>query len=81
MIVFTREGCHLCDVAVSMLLEAGFRWREVDIDTDPELVRQYGNHVPVVKHPESGNELFFPFDGEQVRSLAASGPLRPDDVP
>jgi len=79
LIVFTREGCHLCDLAVSMVSEAGLRWKEVDIDTDPELVREYGNHVPVLHHPGSGKELYFPFDVEQVRSLAGSGPLRSDD--
>ena len=81
LIVFTREGCHLCGLAVSMVSEAGLRWKEVDIDTDPELVRQYGNHVPVLQHPGTGKELFFPFDQEQVRSLAGSDPLRSDDVP
>ncbi len=52
VVVYSRAGCHLCDVVKETLgrLESrgGFRWREVDIDADPELQRQYNDQVPVV---------------------------------
>jgi hypothetical protein len=53
-----------------MLEKTGIGWRLVDIDTDPDLANRYGNHVPVLLHPGSGRELFFPFNENQVRSFA-----------
>jgi glutaredoxin len=50
--LYTRVGCHLCDVAKDVLdqvrRERPFDLTTVDIDTDPELVRAYGEQVPVV---------------------------------
>jgi len=53
VIVYSRPGCHLCDVVKETLARAAanladFRWREVNIDTDPELQRLYNDQVPVV---------------------------------
>lgn len=52
VIVYSRKQCHLCDELKDQLrrLESSglFSWREVDIDTDPELQRQYNDEVPVV---------------------------------
>jgi predicted thioredoxin/glutaredoxin len=50
--VYTRRGCHLCDVAWEQLRQrqgrAGFRLSAVDVDSDPRLIEQYGTCVPVV---------------------------------
>lgn len=70
IIVYTREGCHLCNLAVAMLERAGIGWKLVDIDADPALESRYGIHVPVLLHPGSGQELFFPFSEQQVISFA-----------
>jgi glutaredoxin len=53
VIVYSRPGCHLCDVVKETLAEvqagrAGFQWREVDIDADPELRQRFNEEVPVV---------------------------------
>ncbi len=52
IIVYSRVGCHLCDVVKEQLTRlssaASFTWREVDIDTDPDLQRLYNDEVPVV---------------------------------
>lgn len=52
VVVYSRKGCHLCDVVKETLTqvqeEADFQWREVDIDADPELRQQYNDYVPVV---------------------------------
>jgi len=71
LVVYTRRDCHLCELAVTMLKQAGMDWRLVDIDTDPDLANRYGNHVPVLLHAGSGRELFFPFNENQIRSFAA----------
>ena len=52
VIVYSRRGCHLCDVVKSQLAELqndrSFDWREFDIDADPELRQKYNDEVPVV---------------------------------
>jgi glutaredoxin len=52
VVVYSREGCHLCDVVKDTLLQmegkTDFQWREVDIDADPELQQKYNEEVPVV---------------------------------
>lgn len=52
VVVYSRAGCCLCDVVKETLAsvegQADFRWREVDIDADPELRRKYNDEVPVV---------------------------------
>lgn len=56
--VFSRRGCHLCEVLIEELLplvQDVFRVEVCDVDTDPELRDRYGNRVPVVE-----------FDGRMV---------------
>jgi predicted thioredoxin/glutaredoxin len=52
VLVYTRRGCHLCDVAWERLRQRqrrhGFRLTAVDVDADPQLVELYGTCVPVV---------------------------------
>ena len=52
VIVYSRQGCHLCDVVKATLLQlqssADFRWREIDIDAEPQLRNQYNDEIPVV---------------------------------
>lgn len=52
VVVYSRSGCHLCDVVKETLTqlqgEADFQWREIDIDADPALRAQYNDQVPVV---------------------------------
>jgi glutaredoxin len=51
-VVYTRQSCHLCEVALARLQgereRYGFPLTVVDVDTDPELVARHGNCVPVV---------------------------------
>lgn len=52
VVMYTRQGCHLCEQAWHQLEQAqphyGFTLRQVDVEDDPELVRDYGECVPVV---------------------------------
>jgi len=52
VIVYSRKGCHLCEIVKESLVKlhkrGGFDWREVDVDSDAELRRQYNDQVPVV---------------------------------
>ena len=50
--VYSRRGCHLCEVLVEELLalvQGVFRVEVVDVDTDRELRDRYGDDVPVVE--------------------------------
>ena len=52
VILYSRNGCHLCEVVKESLERlahhARFTWREVDIDGDEELRQKYNDEVPVV---------------------------------
>jgi glutaredoxin len=52
VIVYSRKGCHLCEIVKESLVKlhkrGGFNWRDVDVDSDPDLRRQYHDQVPVV---------------------------------
>ncbi len=52
VIVYSRKGCHLCEVVKESLAKlsrrGGFIWQEVDVDTNLELRRQFNDEVPVV---------------------------------
>lgn len=49
ILLFTRSGCHLCEVAEDLL---GFHRgdvRLVDVDADPAAAARYGLRVPVLE--------------------------------
>ena len=71
LILYSRPGCHLCDVAAGLLDAAGHRWREVDIDGNPELAERYGVLIPVVRIANTERELGFPFDAEGLARFLA----------
>lgn len=48
VVLYTREGCHLCEDAQRLLEAHGLKPRLVDIDLDPELTARFGSCVPVV---------------------------------
>ena len=48
VILYTRQGCHLCDEARQTLIRCQLVPRLIDIDEDPELVARYDECVPVV---------------------------------
>jgi glutaredoxin len=52
VIVYSRKGCHLCAIIKETLVKlerrGGFIWREVDVDSDEMLRRQFTDEVPVV---------------------------------
>jgi len=44
----TRQGCHLCDLALDLLHELGLEPELADVDADNELHRMYDFRVPVL---------------------------------
>ena len=49
VVLYTRQGCHLCDIAKETLLQYGQSPEEVDIDADPDLRARFDCCVPVVE--------------------------------
>ena len=49
MTLYTRGECHLCDEAKAAVMRhfPNLAIEEVDVDTAPELIRLYGEEVPV----------------------------------
>ena len=52
VVLYTRAGCHLCDQVKATLARlekrGGFTWKEVDVDSDPDLQQRFTDQVPVV---------------------------------
>jgi glutaredoxin len=52
VVLYSRAGCHLCDVARDVLeaerSRSSFELVEVDIAGDDDLEREYGIRIPVV---------------------------------
>ncbi|AKS05555.1 glutaredoxin family protein [Pseudomonas trivialis] len=67
--LFGTLGCHLCEIAeaeIMPLVEHGLLVELVDI-TDPEdLTEVYGLRIPVLRRVDTGAELDWPFDTQQV---------------
>jgi glutaredoxin len=52
VVVYSRKGCHLCEIIKETLTKlqrrGGFSWRDIDVDSDDELRRRFTDEVPVV---------------------------------
>jgi glutaredoxin len=52
VLLYTRKGCHLCEIVKESLLKlhrrGGFQWDEIDVDSDDKLRREFNDQVPVV---------------------------------
>jgi hypothetical protein len=67
LILFQRDDCHLCDLALEVLAQARMPdFDSVFIDDDADLEARYGERVPVLRDQESGRELNWPFDASTV---------------
>lgn len=74
VVLYSRPGCHLCDVArqtiQSQRERLGFEFTEVDIEADDELELEYGVRIPVVE--VDGEEAFeITVDAEQLGQMVS----------
>jgi glutaredoxin len=69
--VYSRHGCHLCEVAKATLetlkAELDFNLEVKFIDSDAELEKLYGYEVPVI-HIDGEHHDFYKVDPERFRS-------------
>lgn len=67
LILYQRDHCHLCDLALEALAQARApEFESVFIDGDDALEARYGLRVPVLRDDARGIELDWPFDAEAV---------------
>lgn len=74
--LMTTEGCHLCEHATPLLV-AGldpnlFEVDLVDIAFDDQLMNLYATRIPVLVDSQSGAELDWPFDMQQLAEFVES---------
>ena len=63
LILYQRDDCHLCDLAIEVLAQARApEFDSVFIDGDDVLEARYGVRVPVLRDAARGIELDWPFD-------------------
>ena len=69
--MFSRHGCHLCDVAIetleSMKIELDYSIEVTYIDGNEELEKLYGEQVPVT-HIDGEHHDFWRVDPERFRA-------------
>ncbi len=70
-ILFGTEGCHLCEGAEQLLLQAGLNYEKQDIIDDKQAEQRYAIRIPVLLHKPSKLELGWPFDAQQLRGFIA----------
>jgi hypothetical protein len=69
LILYQRDDCHLCDLALEVLAAARVPdFESVFIDDDAGLEKRYGVRVPVLHDDVSGAELDWPFDATQLQA-------------
>ena len=72
LLLFQRDDCHLCDLALDVLAQARVPdFASVFIDDDAQLEARYGERVPVIRDIDSEAELNWPFDADAVMKLIA----------
>ena len=49
VVLYSRQGCHLCNEAFAVLCGQGIEPQLVDIDADADLLARFGQCVPVVE--------------------------------
>ncbi|KGA18625.1 hypothetical protein GM50_8140 [freshwater metagenome] len=69
--VYSRHGCHLCELAIETLLtldkELNFQIDVIYIEDNKELIDLYSDQVPVI-HIDGKHHDFYKVDVERFRS-------------
>jgi hypothetical protein len=74
LVLYGRDGCHLCDQMLEELeecLRGRVPVRVVDVDASPVLRERHGSRVPVLEL-DSEELCYGRFDGSAARRLTAA---------
>lgn len=70
LILYQRDDCHLCDLALDVLAAVRVPdFESVFIDGNDVLESRYGTRVPVLHDAATGKELDWPFDEAGLRGF------------
>jgi Glutaredoxin-like domain (DUF836) len=71
--LFGTLGCHLCEQAEAIVLPRchlqNHQVEIIDIAEHPEWLAKYATRIPVLRHPNSQQELGWPFDDTAVTAF------------
>lgn len=71
-LLYGTKGCHLCDNAENLLMQAQcvlpITWQYIDIALDENLVTQYGSKIPVLLSL-TGQQLDWPFSLLDIQKI------------
>lgn len=71
-LLYGTKGCHLCDNAEILLMQAQcvlpITWQYIDIALDENLVTQYGSKIPVLLSL-TGQQLDWPFSLLDIQKI------------
>nr|WP_285817830.1 glutaredoxin family protein [Echinimonas agarilytica] len=65
------DGCHLCEQAKQLLQQTHvvtYGCELVDIAESDALIEAFGERIPVLEHINSGQQLGWPFNFEQLNT-------------
>jgi glutaredoxin len=73
--LYGKPGCHLCDEAREVIArvcaEVGTSYDEVDITTDPDLRRRFGEQIPVT-FVDGAQHDFWRVDEHRLRAALSA---------
>ena len=70
LILYQRDDCHLCDLALDALAAARVpEFESIFIDGDHALEERYGLRVPVLSDTVGRQELDWPFDLDAILAM------------
>jgi glutaredoxin len=69
--LYGKPGCHLCDdaraVVAAVCAERAESWEEVDVTTSAELLRRFGEEIPVT-FVDGAQHDFWRVDPDRLRA-------------
>lgn len=78
--IYTRAGCHLCEVAIAtaarIAADTGSEVETVDVDADPEDQAEYGDLVPVIM-VDGRMHAYYQVDPQRLRAALVEPPAPP----
>jgi glutaredoxin len=79
--LITRRDCHLCEVAKEAIARVAAAaaepgWQELDVDSDPDLLDEYSDRVPVILL-DGREHGYWRVEEERLLRDLTGGPHRP----
>ena len=71
--LYSRPGCHLCEIAKERLERAGIAFHEQNIDGDLKLKEAYGWDIPVLTDSTGRVLLKGVFNESRIAALVLGG--------